>query len=81
VRGTFETFDARLKVGDGVFESPHAAVDLRMRKLDHRLRLGSGSGDFSVEAGGGSFDLVAQEHHGLGDELNVLPRPSVRTSK
>jgi hypothetical protein len=34
VGGTFQTFDARLQVGDGVLESAHAAVDLRMRELD-----------------------------------------------
>lgn len=65
----FETLDARLQIGDGVFA--HAAVDLHRGKLDHRLCLGSSSFDLFV----GSREFLAQAQDQLGDKLNVLPRP------
>ena len=47
VRGIFEAIDARLEVGDSVFETAHPPIDLDVGELDHRLRFGSSSSIFS----------------------------------
>lgn len=60
VCGAFEAFDTTLQIGETFFEGANTALELRVRKPDHRLRLR-----------GGAFNLLVQ---GSGRPVNCVTR-------
>lgn len=75
MRGTFQAFDARLKVGDGVFERPHATVDTHVGELDHGLRFGKAAAYLVADVGSLPIKLLVDTSNGFGDETDLLPGP------
>ncbi|MEO6260685.1 MAG: hypothetical protein ABIP63_10050, partial [Thermoanaerobaculia bacterium] len=81
VRGILQAFDARLKVGQsladralGLLESAHAAMELVVRELDHRLRVRGRAFDLFIETRGFSVELFVDLRDRLGHGPDLVPR-------
>lgn len=78
MRRFFEAFDARLEVRNAVFERAHAALQLVVRELDHRLCLGCRALDGFIEREGPTVQSFVSLGDSLGDELDLVSRRFVR---
>src|SRR5258708_5078370 len=69
VRGAFETFNAHLQTGETFLERSNAAVQFRVRELDHRLRLGEAALHALFEIGPLAAQFLVHTGDGFGQKV------------
>ena len=72
MRRRFQPFDARLKVGERVFQCSDATIELCVRKLDHSLRLGESAIELLIETIDFTIDLLFELCDGLSNKANLV---------